>query len=110
MIADPSEAETLVEVIAQERVDLVVVSEVGYFMSPVGLESLVERVRASLAQDGVVVLCHWHHEVEGWVLDAAAVHAAFEDWRLPGLRATYRDDDVEIRVHARPADWPDPGQ
>ncbi|MEO5652703.1 MAG: bifunctional PIG-L family deacetylase/class I SAM-dependent methyltransferase [Marmoricola sp.] len=88
--------------------DLVVVSEMGYFLSPAALEQLVDRVVGSLDPQGVVVLCHWRHRVEGWVLDADRVHAAFEDPRLPPLRATYRDRDVEIRVHARDDSWPDP--
>jgi LmbE family N-acetylglucosaminyl deacetylase len=80
--------------------DLVVVSEVAYFRSPRELRSLVERVQASLASDGVVVLCHWRHRVDGWVPDARAVRSAFTaDDRLP-VQATYRDRDVEIVVLA----------
>ena len=45
--------------------DLVVVSEVGYFLSPLALDRLVERVATSLAPDGVVVLCHWRHPRRG---------------------------------------------
>jgi precorrin-6B methylase 2 len=88
--------------------DLVVVSEVGYFLSPAELDGLVDRIVASLAPGGVVVLCHWRHQVEGWVLDADDVHRGFEDARLPPLSATYRDRDVEIRVHAEDSGWPDP--
>jgi LmbE family N-acetylglucosaminyl deacetylase/SAM-dependent methyltransferase len=84
--------------------DLIVLSEVGYFLSPAALGGVVDRVRSSLAPDGTIVLCHWRHPVEGWVLDAAQVHAAFEADGLPPLQATYRDRDVEIRVHA--AEWP----
>lgn len=86
--------------------DLVVVSEVGYFLSPAGLEGLVTRIAASLTPDGVIVLCHWRHPIEGWVLDGDDVHAGFVDDRLPPLAATYQDRDVEIRVHS--GDWPDP--
>jgi hypothetical protein len=68
----------------------------------------VERIASTLGPAGVVVLCHWRHPMEGWVLDAEAVHAGFEDARLPPLRATYGDDDVEIRVQAR--EWPEPDQ
>ena len=64
--------------------------------------------RGSLDPAGVVVLCHWRHRVEGWVLDADEVHTRFEDSRLPALSATYRDRDVEIRVHAHDDGWPDP--
>ncbi len=90
------------------ELDLVVVSEVGYFLSPAELDALVERIVATLAPGGVVVLCHWRHEVEGWVLGADDVHRRFEDSRLPPLSATYRDRDVEIRVHAAEHGWPDP--
>jgi LmbE family N-acetylglucosaminyl deacetylase len=86
--------------------DLVVVSEVGYFLSPQALDALVERISTGLAGDGVVVLCHWRHPVEGWVADAADVHRRFHDGPLPPLQAEYRDRDVEIRVHAD--QWPDP--
>lgn len=86
--------------------DLVVVSEVGYFLSPADLEALVARIASSLRPEGVIVLCHWRHPVEGWVLDGEDVHAGFLDPRLPPLAASYQDNDVEIRVQAR--EWPDP--
>jgi LmbE family N-acetylglucosaminyl deacetylase len=88
--------------------DLVVVSEVGYFLSPGALASLVTRVAASLSPDGVVVLCHWRHPIRGWALDGPEVHRAFARGHLPEVAATYRDRDVEIVVHAAPELWPDP--
>jgi SAM-dependent methyltransferase len=90
--------------------DLVVISEVGYFMTPPGLDDLVARVAGSLAPTGVVVLCHWRHPIEGWVLDASDVHQRFQDSRLPPVAATYRDMDVEIVVLAANDSWPDPEQ
>jgi SAM-dependent methyltransferase len=90
--------------------DLVVVSEVGYFMSPLGLENLVGRVADTLTLDGVVVLCHWRHPIVGWVLDGEDVHHGFRDPRLPPVAATYRDRDVEILVLGNQDSWPDPAQ
>lgn len=58
--------------------DLIVVSEIGYFLSPAQLSGLVAAVLDSLAPDSTVVLCHWRHDIDGWPLDAAAVHAAFD--------------------------------
>ena len=88
--------------------DLVVVSEVGYFLSPGALEQLVERVAGSLREDGVLVLCHWRHPVEGWVLDASAVHALFEAVGPLPVAASYRDRDVEIQVLCAEPAWLDP--
>lgn len=90
--------------------DLVVVSEVGYFLSPRAVDRLADRVAASLDEDGVVVLCHWRHAVEGWPLDGAAVHERVARRLGVPLQATYADRDVEIRVHAPDAAWPDPGR
>ncbi len=87
-----------------ETFDLIVVSEIGYFLSPAALDRLVERVAASLTDDGVVVLCHWRHRVHGWVMDADEVHRRFADGPVPPLQATYTDRDVELRVHA--SIWP----
>lgn len=89
------------------RFDLVVVSEVGYFLSPIELEGLVQRVVSCLTPGGVVALCHWRHPVRGWPLDAARVHDAFRRAELPPPAARYLDRDVEIVVHAEPEQWPD---
>ena len=92
--------------------DLVVLSEVGYFLSPAALDGLVRKVADCLTPDAVVVLCHWRHPVRGWPLDAGEVHRAFEaavaGGGLPARAAGYSDRDLEIVVHAAPAHWPDP--
>lgn len=88
--------------------DLVVVSEMAYFLSPRELGGLVERVRTSLAPGGVVLLCHWRHRIDGWVPDAAGVRHAFTgDGSLP-VQATYRDRDVEILLLAATDALPEP--
>lgn len=78
------------------RFDLVVVSELGYFLSPPDLELLVTRVAGCLEEDGVVALSHWRHPVEGWLLRGADVHRAFEDVARWSRLASYRDRDVEM--------------
>jgi len=93
--------------------DLVVVSEVGYFLSPAGLERLVDVVGDATTPDAVVVLCHWRHPVVGWPLDGADVHAAFRDHAAARGRhplAAYVDRDVELLLLG-PADaLPRPGE
>ncbi|MFB9314549.1 class I SAM-dependent DNA methyltransferase [Nocardioides plantarum] len=88
--------------------DLVVVSEVGYFLSPLALEGLATRILSTLTPDGVVVLCHWRHPVVGWPLDGATVHATLRSAGLPPVVAEYADRDVELLVLADPGLLPDP--
>lgn len=88
--------------------DLLVLSEVGYFLSPGELERLVELMRSTLTEDGVVVLAHWRHAVEGWPLDGPAVHARVRLADLRPVVATYADDNVEILQLAGTDQMPDP--
>lgn len=85
------------------RFDLVVVSEIGYFLQHSELEELVRRTEASLTEDGVVLLCHWRHPNEGWELTGDQVHEAFR--AQSGLRvvAEHCEEDFRIDVLARTA-------
>ncbi|GAA5225579.1 PIG-L family deacetylase [Paeniglutamicibacter antarcticus] len=56
--------------------ELVVVSEIGYFLAPDELDLLLGRCHEALAPGGHLLLCHWLHPVHGWPLDGEQVHAA----------------------------------
>ena len=90
------------------RADLVVVSELGYFLTPAGLRALVDRAVESLAPDGELVLCHWSHEVRGWPLDGPRVHELVGRWWPHPVQGRYADRDVEILVLGPDAGWPQP--
>lgn len=92
------------------RFDLVVLSEVGYFLSPAALDALVDRVAGCLDDDGAVVLCHWRHPVRGWPLDADAVHRAFDAPALPPRAASYADGNVRLELRAAGSAMPEAGR
>jgi LmbE family N-acetylglucosaminyl deacetylase len=76
--------------------DLVVLSEVGYFLSPRALTDTIAALQ-STRRHGVVVACHWRHPVRGWPLDGAAVHRRLrEAWGAPGVRHIERDFLLEV--------------
>lgn len=54
--------------------DLVVLSEVGYYV--LDLDRLARRVRCSLTRDGVVVACHWRRSAPDHPQRAEDVHLA----------------------------------
>ncbi|WAP51950.1 bifunctional PIG-L family deacetylase/class I SAM-dependent methyltransferase [Arthrobacter sp. ATA002] len=85
------------------RFDLVVISEIGYFLQHSELSELAARTETSLTEDGVVLLCHWRHRNEGWELTGDEVHGAFR--ARPGLRvfAEHREEDFRIDVLVRTA-------
>ncbi|MFO7690455.1 MAG: class I SAM-dependent methyltransferase, partial [Cryobacterium sp.] len=66
--------------------DLIVLSEVGYYCSIADLRRLLERCRASLTPEGVLLACHWRHPVLAHPLSGDTVHAQLA--RVAGLQRT----------------------
>jgi len=85
------------------RFDLVVLSELGYYLDDADLDLLVERAAGSLTADGVLVGCHWRHPVADHRRPGDEVHEKLA--AAPGLSslARYRDDDMVLDVWVRGA-------
>ena len=84
--------------------DLIVLSEVGYFLSPSQLDALVGLMAGALGPDGVLVACHWRHRVRGWALDGPTVHRTVESGlSRHGLArlARYEEQDYEVLLFGR---------
>lgn len=82
--------------------DLIVVSEVGYYLAPGELAALFDRVEAALLPGGTLALCHWRHPIDGWELDGDTVHAAARRqlrWADAGL---YRERDFVLEILRAP--------
>ncbi|MFJ3383933.1 MULTISPECIES: PIG-L family deacetylase [unclassified Curtobacterium] len=66
--------------------DLVVLSEVGYYLSAEDLDRTIDRVLDSIADDGVLVACHWRHPDDEAVSSGDTVDARLaERWPRPAL-------------------------
>ena len=78
--------------------DLVVLSEVGYYMASDELRTVLDRECPQLADGATVVAAHWRHPVDDYPMsgdDANNVIAATAGLHLIG---SYRDPDVAIDV------------
>ena len=60
--------------------DLVVLSEVGYYLDAADLQRLLDLVERDLAPSGTVVACHWRHPVADYPQTGDAVHEALARW------------------------------
>ncbi len=58
-----------------ERFDLIVLSEIGYYLDPTQWLQVIEQSVASLTQDGGLLACHWLHPIEGCPQTGHQVHA-----------------------------------
>jgi len=83
---------------ASARFDLIVFSELGYYMRPADWRATVLRCHAALAADAVIVACHFRPACGERVQATADVHAAIDG--LPGLALllSLRDADFQLDV------------
>jgi SAM-dependent methyltransferase len=80
--------------------DLLVLSEVAYYLDAENLARVLGRECARLAPDANVVAAHWRHPVADYPLSGDAAHEVIVG--TPGLTTLgrYRDNDVVIEVFA----------
>ena len=78
--------------------DLLVLSEVAYYLQADALARVVRRECARLQPGANVVAAHWRHAVADYPLTGDAAHAVIA--RTPGLTslACYRDPDVIVEL------------
>lgn len=69
--------------------DLVLLSEVGYYLDTEDLHALLDLIDRDLTPGGTVVACHWRHPVLDYPQTGDAVHAALARWpRLSRVEET----------------------
>lgn len=80
------------------RFDLVMLSEVGYYLQPAELRAVLDREVPRLARGATVITAHWRHPVADHPMSGD--HANDLVGATPGLHqiGSYRDPDVAIEV------------
>ena len=81
--------------------DLIVFSEVGYFLSAADMDEAARRMADALRPGGTLLACHWRHTDAKATLDADAVHRALARTGLR-RRVHHVEDDVLLDVWTHP--------
>lgn len=97
----PEEWDSIVE---GRVIDLVVISEVGYFLSPPRMVELARRV-SELAPRAVLA-CHWRHPIHGWPLNSRRVHRILDEHLGMTAGTSITDPDFDLRVWTDEAPGP----
>ena len=79
--------------------DLVVLSEVGYYVDRPTLDRVLADLRARLAPGGTLVACHWRHPVEAYPLTGDEVHRVLRRTTDLTLLAEHREKDLLLDVY-----------
>jgi SAM-dependent methyltransferase len=81
--------------------DLIVLSEIGYYLDEPQLWHVVEHVHRTLSPEGAVIACHWRKPIDGWSRNGEEVHATLRGRLSLPLLAHYWDDDMMLDVWTR---------
>jgi len=81
-----------------EKFDLILISEFGYYLSQNSLAALVKHLDKALSRNGSLVACHWTRPMEDARSDAATVHRLLG--ALPGLSVVAAHVEPDFLLHA----------
>jgi SAM-dependent methyltransferase len=82
----------------QQRFDLIVISELGYFLDLDALDAMAAAALRSLLPGGCVLACHWRRPITGCSLDGDAVHARLHAQLGLAHLSHWREADFNLDV------------
>lgn len=82
------------------KFDLIVMSEVGYYLSLTDLKRSIDRIEEQLLIGGTLVIIHWTHYVKDYPLTGDEVHEAFSESKLKHLHGD-RTKDYRLDVYEK---------
>lgn len=83
------------------RFDLIVVSEMGYYLETPALQEMGRRLEMSLSEDGLLLACHWRHPFDEAPSATTDVHRLLSGSLVEAF--TYQDDDMLLQGWSRQA-------
>ncbi|NNA56297.1 SAM-dependent methyltransferase [Pseudomonas koreensis] len=85
----------------EEKFDLIVFSEIGYYLDAQDLTEVIRRISQSLTADGQLLACHWRPPIDQCPLNARQVHDLIhEHLALPRV-ALHQEADFLLEVWSR---------
>lgn len=89
--------------------DTIVLSEVGYFLTPEEWSSVLIAARESLSPNASLLLVHWRHPLSGWPMDGDEVHQRAHTLLDLASTVSHVEEDFVLHVF-RPPGLPSPAR
>ncbi|KQP23669.1 methyltransferase [Pseudorhodoferax sp. Leaf267] len=83
-----------------QRFDLIVLSEVGYFLALPAVREIAQCCASGLDEDGVLVACDWLPDFDTRATSTGAIHSELAAIGLVPL-VTHAEDDFRLMVWSR---------
>ena len=78
--------------------DLIVLSEVGYYLEPAQWREVIQLTEQSLRPAGSILACHWLHAIDGCPMQGAQVHRMLSEHLTPPRQVRHRERDFLLEV------------
>ncbi|GAA2059480.1 hypothetical protein GCM10009820_22520 [Leifsonia soli] len=78
--------------------DLVVVSELAYYLAEDDWDAVIDRILGSLNPGGEVLLCHWTGDSDDFAQPGEAAHARFRERSELRAAVVHRDEEFVLEV------------
>ena len=59
--------------------DLIVISEILYYLSPKNIDTVIAWIRQNLAIGGTLLCCHWRYDIDGFAMTGESVHQRLQE-------------------------------
>lgn len=82
----------------QQQYDLIVVSEVLYYLNQAELNTTMQWLNQALHPQGCIVACHWLQPIEGFALNGRFVHQQLKQALNYSHSLTLQDQDFYLDV------------
>ncbi|MBJ7005700.1 MULTISPECIES: class I SAM-dependent methyltransferase [Streptomyces] len=82
--------------------DLIVLSELLYYLDDTTFDRFMQRTTASLEPGGTLVTVHWDHPVPEHLTTGSGIAELLAAQPGLGLLADHREEDFVLQVHRRP--------
>jgi len=82
----------------EDTYDLIMLSEVAYYLSPKDWEQVISTIRSRLKKEGAIVLVHWLPEVHDYPQTGDEVHQTFEKLMSGTLTNIFSDRAENYRI------------
>jgi len=64
----------------EQKFDLIVISEVAYYLTYDELDEFIKKLKHALKPEGEILCCHWRHDIQDFELNAQQVHQSFQQY------------------------------
>lgn len=84
------------EALPQQRFDLIVISEILYYLSEQHLLELMTWLNQSLQPEGCILACHWKYPIDHFELNGLLVHQQLKQYLTTAHYLSVHDHDFEL--------------